>query len=128
MNQTTEAPACIEIPCFLNADLVYTYTGQSVPSYGLMAGDLVCLRKASQVADGSLAAVQDGEDSLLGRLFHVNDGVALVPLDAACPARVFAESGDNLPHIVGEVTGWIHSVPHKEPDQEGGAVHAAGKV
>lgn len=128
MNQATEAPACIEIPCFLNADLVYTYTGQSVPSYGLMAGDLVCLRKASQVADGSLAAVQDGEDSLLGRLFHINDGVALVPLDAACPARVFAESGDNLPHIVGEVTGWVHSVMHKEGEQKGGVGHAAGKV
>ena len=128
MNQTTEAPACIEIPCFLNADLVYTYTGQSVPSYGLMAGDLVCLRKASQVADGSLAAVQDGEDSLLGRLFRINNGVALVPLDTACPARIFAEGKDDPPHVVGEVTGWIHSVPHKEPDQEGGAVHAAGKV
>ena len=128
MNHATEAPACIEIPCFLNADLVYTYTGQSVPSYGLMAGDLVCLRKASQVADGSLAAVQDGEDSLLGRLFRIDNGVALVPLDAACPSRIFAESGNNLPHIVGEVTGWVHSVMHKEAEQEGGTVHAAGKV
>ena len=128
MNHTTEEPACVKIPCFLDADFAMTYTGQSVPSCGLMAGDLVCLRKASQVADGSLAAVQDGEDSLLGRLFHINDGVALVPLDAACPARVFAESGDNLPHIVGEVTGWVHSVMHKEGEQEGGAAYADRNV
>ena len=118
----------VEIPCFLDADFAKTYTGQSVPSYGLMAGDLVCLRKASQVADGSLAAVQDGEDTLLGRLFRINNGVALVPLDTACPARIFAEGKDDLPHVVGEVTGWIHSVPHKEPDQEGGAGHAADEV
>lgn len=128
MNQATEAPACIEIPCFLNADLVYTYTGQSVPSCGLMTGDLVCLRAASRAADGSLVAVQDGGDALLGRLFHIKEGFALVPLDADCPARIFAEGKDDPPHVVGEVTGWIHSVPHKEPDQEGGAVHAAGKV
>lgn len=128
MNQAMEAPACIEIPCFLNADLVYTYTGQSVPSYGLMAGDLVCLRKASQVADGSLAAVQDGEDTLLCRLFHINEGVALVPLDAACPTRIFAAGKGDPPRIVGEVTGWVHSVMHKEAEQEGGASHAAGEV
>ena len=128
MNHATEKPACVEIPCFLNADFAKTYTGRSLPSCGLMAGDLVCLRAASLVPDGCLAAVQDGEDTLLCRLFHINEGVALVPLDADCPARIFAEGKDDPPHVVGEVTGWIHSVPHKEPDQEGGAVHAAGKV
>ena len=128
MNQATEAPACIEIPCFLNADLVYTYTGQSVPSYGLMTGDLVCLRAASRAADGSLVAVQDGGDALLGRLFHIKEGFALVPLDADCPARIFAEGKDDPPHVVGEVTGWVHSVMNKEAEQEGGTVHAAGKV
>lgn len=128
MNQATEAPACIEIPCFLNADFSKTYTGRSLPSCGLMAGDLVCLRAASRAADGSLVAVQDGEDTLLGRLFHIKEGFALVPLDADCPARIFAEGKDDLPHVVGEVTGWIHSVPHKEPDQEGGAGHAADEV
>lgn len=128
MNQATEAPACIEIPCFLNADFSKTYTGRSLPSCGLMTGDLVCLRAASTVPDGGLAAVQDGEYTLLGRLFRIKEGFALVPLDADCPARIFAEGKDDLPHVVGEVTGWIHSVPHKEPDQEGGAGHAADEV
>ena len=128
MNHATEAPACVEIPCFLNADFAKTYTGKPLPSCGLMTGDLVCLRAASRAADGSLVAVQDGGDALLGRLFHIKEGFALVPLDADCPSRIFAEGKDDPPHVVGEVTGWIHSVPHKEPDQEGGAVHAARKV
>ena len=128
MNHTTEEPACVKIPCFLDADFAMTYTGQSVPSCGLMTGDLVCLRAASRVADGSLAAVQDGEDTLLGRLFRINNGVALVPLDTACPVRIFAEGKDDPPHVVGEVTGWVHSVPHKEPDQEGGAAYADRNV
>ena len=128
MNHTTEEPACVKIPCFLNADFAKTYTGKPLPSCGLMTGDLVCLRAASRVADGSLAAVQDGEDTLLGRLFRINNGVALVPLDTACPVRIFAEGKDDPPHVVGEVTGWIHSVPHKEPDQEGGAAYADRNV
>lgn len=109
----------VEIPCFLDADFAKTYTGRSLPSCGLMAGDLVCLRAASTVSDGGLAAVQDGEYTLLGRLFHINKGVALVPLDSACPSRIFAEGQGDPPRIVGEVTGWIHSVMHKEADQEG---------
>lgn len=109
----------VEIPCFLDADFAKTYTGRSLPSCGLMAGDLVCLRAASTVPDGGLAAVQDGEYTLLGRLFHINKGVALVPLDSAYPSRIFAEGQGDPPRIVGEVTGWIHSVMHKEADQEG---------
>lgn len=105
----------VEIPRFLGADFAKTYTGRSLPSCGLMAGDLVCLRAASQVADGNLAAVQDGEDTL------INAGVALVPLDAACPARIFAEGKDDPPHVVGEVTGWVHSVKRQKSGEEGGA-------
>lgn len=122
MNHATEAPACVEIPCCLNADFAKTYTGRSLPSCGLMAGDLVCLRAASLVPDGCLAAVQDGEDTLLGRLFRINEGVALVPLDAACPARIFAEGKDDPPRVVGEVTGWVHSVAKRQKSgEEGGA-------
>lgn len=112
----------VEIPRFLGADFVKTYTGRSLPSCGLMAGDLVCLRAASQVANGSLAAVQDGEDTLLGRLFRINEGVALVPLDAACPARIFAEGKDDPPRVVGEVTGWVHSVAKSQKSGEKGGV------
>lgn len=109
----------VEIPRFLGADFAKTYTGRSLPSCVLMAGDLVCLCAASTVPDGGLADVQDGEYTLLGRLFRINEEVALVPLDAACPARIFAEGKDDPPRVVGEVTGWIHSVMHKEADQEG---------
>lgn len=118
----------VEIPRFLGADFAKTYTGRSLPSCGLMAGDLVCLRAASLMPDGCLAAVQDGEDTLLGRLFHINNGIALVPLDGACPARIFAEGQGDPPHIVGEVTGWVHSVMNKEAGQEGGTVYAADEV
>jgi SOS-response transcriptional repressor LexA len=110
----------VEIPRFLGADFAKTYTGRSLPSCGLMAGDLVCLRAASLVPDGCLAAVQDGEDTLLGRLFRINNGVALVPLDTACPARIFAEGQSDPPCIVGEVTGWVHSILPAESIQEGG--------
>lgn len=111
----------VEIPRFLGADFAKTYTGRSLPSCGLMAGDLVCLRAASTVPDGGLAAVQDGEYTLLGRLFHINKGVALVPLDSACPSRIFVEGKDDPPRIVGEVTGWVHSILPAESIQKGGA-------
>lgn len=112
----------VEIPRFLGADFAKTYTGKPLPSCGLMTGDLVFLRAASQVANGSLAAVQDGDDTLLGRLFRINNGVALVPLDTACPARIFAEGKDDPPRVVGEVTGWVHSVAKRQKSgEEGGA-------
>lgn len=128
MNHTTEEPACVKIPCFLDAVFAMTYTGQSVPSCGLMAGDLVCLNAASQVADGSLAAIRDGEENLLGRLLHISNGVALVPLDTACPPRIFIAGKDDPPCIVGEVTGWVHRLPRQESDREGGAAYADRNV
>lgn len=111
----------VEILCLLGADFAKTYTGRSLPSCGLMAGDLVCLRAASLVQDGCLVAVQDGEDTLLGRLLHIEKGVALVPLDAACQSRIFAEGKGAPPRIVGEVTGWVHRILPAESIQEGGA-------
>lgn len=120
MQKNEKSTVCVEIPCFLNADFAKTYTGRSLPSCGLMAGDLVCLRAASTVPDGGLAAVQDGEDTLLGRLFHINNGIALMPLDGACPARIFAEGQGDPPRIVGAVTGWVHSILPAESIQEGG--------
>lgn len=129
MNHATEELSLIDFPSFLNADFAMIYTGKSLPFFGLMAGDLVCLRAASQV-DGCLTAVQDGENTLLGRLLHIDKGVALVPLDAACPARIFVEGKDDPPHVVGEVTGWIHIVPQKNctsvdfaTAEEGGLFH-----
>lgn len=116
MDHATENPVCVKIPYFLDADAAKTYTGQALPC-GLMPGDLVLLRAASQVADGSLAAVQDGEETLLCRLFHNGGGVTLAPLDPSCPPREFAE--DSLPRVVGEVTGWAHSLLHEETDREG---------
>lgn len=121
MQKNEKSTVCVEIPCFLNADFAKTYTGRSLPSCGLMAGDLVCLRAASLVPDGCLAAVQDGEDTLLGRLFRINNGVALVPLDTACPARIFAEGQSDPPRIVGQVMGWVHSILPAESIQEGSA-------
>ena len=128
MNHTTEEPACVKIPCFLNADFAKTYTGKPLPSCGLMTGDLVCLRAASRAADGSLVAVQDGGDALLGRLLHISNGVALVPLDTACPPRIFIAGKDDPPCIVGEVTGWVHRLPRQESDREGGAAYADRNV
>ena len=128
MNHTTEEPACVKIPCFLNADFAKTYTGKPLPSCGLMTGDLVCLRATSRAADGSLVAVQDGGDALLGRLLHISNGVALVPLDTACPPRIFIAGKDDPPCIVGEVTGWVHRLPRQESDREGGAAYADRNV
>lgn len=116
MDHTTETHICVKIPCFLNADAAMRYNGPALPC-GLMPGDLVFLHTTNQVANRGLAAVQDGEETLLCRLFHNGGGVTLAPLDPSCPPREFAE--DSLPRVVGEVMGWAHSLLHEETDREG---------
>ena len=112
----------VEVPQFLSADFVVQYSGRNVPSVGLMCGDVLCLCAVKQAQAGRLVIARDGDQSILGILRHIASGIiAIQPLDSAYPSRIFVEGKDDPPRIVGEVTGWIHSVMHKEADQEGDA-------
>lgn len=112
----------VEVPSFLGADAAYYYIGKDVTAIGLMCGDLLCIRAVENAHDGRLVIAQHGDEKTLGIFRHLSSGVvAIQPLDSACPARIFAEGKDDPPHVVGEVTGWVHSILPAESIQEGGA-------
>ena len=65
---------------------------------------------------------RDGDQSILGILRHIASGIiAIQPLDTAYPLRIFAEGQGDPPHVVGEVTGWVHNVMRQKSGEEGGA-------
>lgn len=102
----------IEAQVSLNADFTMEYTGRNLLALGLMSGDLVCIKAANWVSSENIAVVRDQEENLLCRLTWMQDEFVLSPLDAGYPSRIY--KGENLPCIVGVVTGWIHNVPFME--------------
>ncbi|MBM6717919.1 hypothetical protein H6B15_14770 [Gemmiger formicilis] len=99
----------MELPHFLGADFAMTYTGRTLPSLGLMFGDVVCIQATSDVTYKSLVVIREQEENLLCKLFDVEGGISLVPADPYCPPRFYL--GEKRPVIIGQVTGWIHREP-----------------
>lgn len=112
MQRMPESETKVKATVYLNADFAMEYTGRNLLALGLMSGDLVCIKAANWVSSKNIAVVRDQEENLLCRLTWLRDEVVLAPLDAAFAPRIYAV--ENLPCIVGVVTGWIHSVPFME--------------
>ena len=108
MQQTNKLRMEVELPGFLVADFAMEYTGRNLPALGRMSGDIVCIRATSRVAGSNLVVIREQEENLLCRLFEIEGGLALIPQDPCCPSHIY--TGQNKPHIVGAVTGWIHKV------------------
>lgn len=67
-------------------------------------------------------STQPKADAFYDCVYDILEGLRLGWLDAACPARIFAEGKDDPPRVVGEVTGWVHSVAKRQKSgEEGGA-------
>ena len=112
MNHVDESRNCVAVPCVPRPDFAMTYEGKSLPSIGLMTGDVILLRSVSGVSDvGSCVVVRDGEHDVLGRLWERDPVMVFAPADIAIESRVYSGLGNDLPCIIGEVTGWIHSLP-----------------
>lgn len=99
----------VEIPRFLGADFAMKYTGRTLPSLGLMFGDVVCIKATSDVTYKSLVVIREQEENLICQLFDVEGGISLVPADPYCSPRFYL--GEKRPVIIGHVTGWIHRAP-----------------
>lgn len=112
MQRMPESETKVKASVYLNADFAMEYTGRNLLALGLMSGDLVCIKAANWVSSKNIAVVRDQEENLLCRLTWLQDEVVLSPLDAGYPSRIY--KGENLPCIVGVVTGWIHSAPFME--------------
>lgn len=87
----------IGIPAAWRADFALECHGDSMAPK-ICDGDIVCIRKQSEVETGQIAAVRIGEEATLKHFYRQGDVVQLIAENsAACPPMVY--SGQQLAEI-----------------------------
>lgn len=87
----------IGIPAAWRADFALECHGDSMAPT-IRDGDIVCIRKQSEVETGQIAAVRIGEEATLKHFYRQGDVVQLIAENsAACPPMVY--SGQQLAEI-----------------------------
>lgn len=106
-----------DLPKGVVADFALRCQGDSMaPTF--FDGDLVLVRKQSDVGDGRIAAVRIGEEATLKRIHHLPDGFILVPDNNAeyAPQILRGEETEDV-EIMGAAVGFVRMM-----DGEGGRV------
>ena len=106
-----------DLPKGVTADFALRCQGDSmVPTF--YDGDLVLVRKQSDVNDGRIAAVRIGEEATLKRIHHLPDGIILIPDNNAeyAPQILRGEETEDV-EIMGTAVGFVRMM-----DGEGGRV------
>lgn len=102
----------IDLPHHIRADYALTCKGDSMIGAGVHDGDVVYIRKQTQVDNGQIAAVLvDSEDATLKRFYY--DGKATVTLTAenpAVPPMVFAGEDVERIRVIGLAVAFSHSL------------------
>lgn len=83
----TEAPV-------KNADFALICKGESMINAGIHDGDIVYIKKVSEVENGKIAAVLIDNEATLKRVYRFPDRLLLQPANPAYPDQVYTEVND----------------------------------
>lgn len=96
--------ARIGVPALWQADFALTCHGNSMAAM-IQDGDIVCIRKQPEVANGEIAAVRIGEEATLKRFYRQGDTVMLQAENPAFSPLVYTRDQLNEITIEGRVVG-----------------------
>lgn len=96
--------ARIGVPALWRADFALTCHGNSMAAM-IQDGDIVCIRKQPEVANGEIAAVRIGEEATLKRFYRQGDTVMLQAENPAFSPLVYTRDQLNEITIEGRVVG-----------------------
>lgn len=94
----------------VDADLTLICSGDSMIGARIMDGDIVYIRKQSDVDDGEIAAVLIEDEATLKRVYKIPGRIQLRPENPAYPVMEY--SGETLNHIriIGKAVAFVSAV------------------
>ena len=99
----------IDMPGHIRADYALTCKGDSMINAGIRDGDIVYIRKQSQVENGQIAAVLiGGEEATLKRFYNVDGNVTLNAENPAYLPITFIEGDAVNVRVIGLAVAYTH--------------------
>lgn len=99
----------IDMPGHIRADYALTCKGDSMINAGIRDGDIVYIRKQSQVENGQIAAVLiGGEEATLKRFYNVGGNVTLNAENPAYLPITFIEGDSVNVRVIGLAVAYTH--------------------
>lgn len=99
----------IDMPGHIRADYALTCKGDSMINAGIRDGDIVYIRKQSQVENGQIAAVLiGGEEATLKRFYRTDGYISLNAENPQYAPIVFFESDASNVRVIGLAVAYTH--------------------
>ena len=99
----------IDMPGHIRADYALTCKGDSMINAGIRDGDIVYIRKQSQVENGQIAAVLiGGEEATLKRFYNVDGNVTLNAENPAYLPIIFIGGDSVNVRVIGLAVAYTH--------------------
>lgn len=100
----------VDAPAGRGVDFCLICKGDSMIDAGIHDGDIVYIRKQTDVENGEIAAVRIGDEATLKRVYKSAGGIVLAPANAAYTPQVYGPDTLEDIHIEGKAMGWTHWV------------------
>lgn len=100
----------ISLPSGVKADYALTCRGESMTGAGIQDGDVVFIRANTDVQNGQIAAVRNGDEATLKRLRRTEHGVILLPENPDYDPIIYTEGSDADVEILGLAVAYLHKL------------------
>ena len=98
-----EVTACDES---LHCDFALRVRGDSMTGARIHDGDIVFIRRQEDVDDGDIAAVLLNDEATLKRVYHIKNGLQLLPMNPRYAPMVFTLDDCDSIRILGKAVGF----------------------
>ena len=102
-----EVTACDES---LHCDFALRVRGDSMTGARIHDGDIVFIRRQEDVDDGDIAAVLLNDEATLKRVYHIKNGLQLLPMNPKYAPMVFTLDECDTIRILGKAVGFQSSL------------------
>ena len=90
----------------LNCDFALKVRGDSMTGARINDGDIVFIRSQEDVDDGDIAAVLLNDEATLKRVYHIKNGLQLLPMNPKYAPMVFTFDDCDTIRILGKAVGF----------------------
>ena len=90
----------------LNCDFALKVRGDSMTGARINDGDIVFIRSQEDVDDGDIAAVLLNDEATLKRVYHIKNGLQLLPMNPKYAPMVFTFDNCETIRILGKAVGF----------------------
>ena len=105
-----DATETVDVPSWVHADFALKCKGDSMINARIFDGDIVYIRKQSQVDNGQIAAVRIGEEATLKKVYYTGSRITLRAANPLYEDLVYEESQLDEVEILGKAVAFTSMI------------------